>query len=70
VAVCFLADMSGSTNARVNRDRRMLDTEKEALVLMSEALEAIGDAYAIYGFSISARRRCVPCYLRSKGSLD
>jgi nitric oxide reductase activation protein len=31
--------------------RRIIDVEKEALVLMAEALEALGDAYAIYGFS-------------------
>lgn len=31
--------------------RRIIDVEKEALVLMAEALEAIGDAYAVYGFS-------------------
>lgn len=31
--------------------RRIIDVTKEALVLMAEALEEIGDAYAIYGFS-------------------
>jgi nitric oxide reductase activation protein len=31
--------------------RRVIDVEKEALVLMAEALEALGDAYAVYGFS-------------------
>ncbi|MEE9148205.1 MAG: hypothetical protein V3U27_12490, partial [Candidatus Tectomicrobia bacterium] len=31
--------------------RRVIDVEKEALILMAEALEALGDAYAIYGFS-------------------
>ncbi len=31
--------------------RRVIDVEKEALVLMAEALETLGDAYAIYGFS-------------------
>ena len=56
VAVCFLIDMSGSTNARVSGGKHVLDVEKEALLLMSEALEAVGDAYAIYGFSSSGRR--------------
>lgn len=56
VAVCFLIDMSASTNARVNGGKHVLDIEKEALLLMSEALEAVGDAYAIYGFSSSGRR--------------
>jgi hypothetical protein len=31
--------------------RRIIDVEKEALILMAEALEALGDAYAAYGFS-------------------
>jgi hypothetical protein len=31
--------------------RRIIDVEKEALVLMAEALETLGDAYAVYGFS-------------------
>jgi hypothetical protein len=56
VAVCFLIDMSASTNARVNGGKHVLDIEKEALLLMSDALEAVGDAYAIYGFSSGFRR--------------
>jgi hypothetical protein len=35
--------------------RRIIDVMKEALVLMSAALEEIGDAYAIYGFSGQGR---------------
>jgi nitric oxide reductase NorD protein len=31
--------------------RRVIDVEKEALILMAEALETLGDAYAVYGFS-------------------
>jgi len=31
--------------------RRIIDVEKEALVLMAEALAGLGDAYAVYGFS-------------------
>jgi hypothetical protein len=31
--------------------RRIIDVEKEALILMAEALEALGDRYAVYGFS-------------------
>jgi len=31
--------------------RRIIDVTKDALVIMAEALEEIGDAYAIYGFS-------------------
>jgi hypothetical protein len=31
--------------------RRIIDVEKETLVLMAEALQTLGDAYAVYGFS-------------------
>lgn len=52
IAVLFLVDMSGSTRGWVNQ------AEKESLVLMSEALETLGDRYAIYGFSGMTRNRC------------
>ncbi len=52
VAVAFLVDMSSSTNELANvGGQRIIDVEKEALVLISEAVDAIGDAAAIYGFS-------------------
>lgn len=35
---------------------RVIDVEKEAAVLVVEALEAIGDTYALYGFSGYGRR--------------
>jgi len=35
--------------------RRIIDVTKEALVLMAQALEEIGDSYAIYGFSGQGR---------------
>lgn len=37
------------------KPRRIIDVTKEALVLMAEALEEIGDAYAMYGFSGQGR---------------
>ena len=58
VAAVFLLDMSASTDDKIKAPdeegeplRRIIDVEKEALVLMAEALEALGDAYAVYGFS-------------------
>jgi nitric oxide reductase NorD protein len=51
IAVLFLLDMSGSTKGWVS------EAEKEALVLMSEALEALGDTYGIYGFSGMTRTK-------------
>ncbi|MFN0162421.1 MAG: VWA domain-containing protein [Burkholderiales bacterium] len=35
--------------------RRVVDVERDALALMCEALDRLGDAYAVYGFSGSGR---------------
>lgn len=57
VAVAFLVDMSGSTNRIIpSTGRRVIDIEKEALILMAEALQAVGDPFAIYGFSGGSRK--------------
>ncbi len=56
VAVAFLVDMSGSTGRQIgSRSRPVIDVEKEGLLLLSEALAAIGDHHAIYGFSGQSR---------------
>lgn len=52
IAVLFMVDMSGSTRGWIN------EAEKESLVLLCEALESLGDRYAIYGFSGVGRKRC------------
>ncbi|MCP5416379.1 MAG: nitric oxide reductase activation protein [Chromatiaceae bacterium] len=52
IAVLFMVDMSGSTKGWINT------AEKESLVLLCEALETLGDRYAIYGFSSISRKRC------------
>ena len=52
LAVMFMVDMSGSTKGWIN------EAEREALVLLAEALEVLGDRYAIYGFSGMTRKRC------------
>jgi nitric oxide reductase NorD protein len=57
VATAFLMDLSGSTGRRVgDGGTRIIDVEKESLVLMAEALEALGDQYALYGYSGQSRR--------------
>ncbi|MBV8856655.1 MAG: VWA domain-containing protein [Acidobacteria bacterium] len=65
VAVSFLLDQSSSTARTIGRHplqpythpgRRIIEVEKEGLVLMSEALEAVGDPYSIYGFTSEGRR--------------
>lgn len=58
VAVAFLVDMSGSTGRQLDTgQRRVIDVEKEGLVVLTEALEAIGDQYALYGFSGQGRHQ-------------
>lgn len=52
IAVVIMVDMSGSTKGWIN------DAEREALILLSESLHALGDRYAIYGFSGTTRKRC------------
>jgi len=65
VAVSFLLDMSSSTARTISRfpnkpytqpGQRIIDIEKEGLILMSEALEAVGDAYSMQGFTSEGRR--------------
>jgi von Willebrand factor type A domain len=56
VAVLFLLDLSGSTEEEVG-GRRVVDIQKEAMALMAEALDSLGDPYAIYGFSSEGRFR-------------
>lgn len=65
VAVSILLDQSSSTARTITRNplqpythpgRRIIEIEKEGLVLMSDALEAVGDVYSIYGFTSEGRR--------------
>src|SRR3977135_1949073 len=65
VAVSFLLDQSSSTARTIGRHplqpythpgRRIIEIEKEGLVLMSEALEAVGDVYSINRFTPQGRR--------------
>lgn len=67
VATLFLLDMSASTDeplaaehARPDKGgppRRIIDVTKETLAIMAQALEEIGDAFAIYGFSGHGREQ-------------
>ncbi len=43
--------VSGAGPLAERSQRRIIDVEKEAIVLMMDALEAIGDHYGVYGFS-------------------
>ncbi len=52
IATLFLVDMSNSTQGWIG------NVIKEALVLLCEAMEVVGDRYGIYGFSGMRRSRC------------
>ncbi|MBC7086520.1 MAG: VWA domain-containing protein [Methanomethylovorans sp.] len=56
VATLFLIDISYSTHKTVGYEgKSILDVEKDSLILMIQALESIGDKYAIYAFSGQTR---------------
>ena len=57
VATAVLVDVSGSTSRQVSERRRVIDIEKEGLVLLCEALEAVGDQFALYGYSGNGRKQ-------------
>ncbi len=57
VAVAFLIDISGSTSRDLGTGRRVIDIEKESLVLLCEALDAVGDQYGLYAYSGQGRAR-------------
>ena len=67
VAVFVLVDLSSSTRKAVadGAGKSILAVEKEALVLFCEALERVGDVYAIAGFSGSGRLAAEFFYLKT-----
>jgi nitric oxide reductase activation protein len=55
VAVAFLVDVSGSTSRQLEGGQRVIDLEKESLVLLCEALDAVGDQYGLFAYSGQGR---------------
>ena len=55
IAIALLIDISGSTDEWIDSRRRVIDVEKVALLLASEALDALGDEYAVFTFSGKGR---------------
>lgn len=51
LAITLLVDVSGSTAQQVTDTRRVIDVERVALLLASEALDALGEVYSILTFS-------------------
>ena len=50
-AIMLLIDISGSTDAWVSAKRRVVDVEREALLLLCLALEGLAEPYAVLAFS-------------------
>ncbi|MCC6534191.1 MAG: hypothetical protein IT531_16705 [Burkholderiales bacterium] len=51
VALLLLIDVSGSTDAWIAAHRRVIDVEREALLLVCVALEGLAEPYAVQAFS-------------------
>jgi nitric oxide reductase NorD protein len=49
-AVLLLVDASASTDAWIAGSRRVIDVAREGLLIVTEALAALGDRYAIFAF--------------------
>jgi nitric oxide reductase NorD protein len=56
ISVMVLLDLSESTNAKVlGQDQSVLDLTRQACVLLSDAINKIGDPFAIHGFCSDGR---------------
>lgn len=51
ISCLLLADLSLSTESYINNEQQVIDAIREALIIFSEALHALADPFAIYGFS-------------------
>ena len=51
MAIMLLIDVSGSTDGWISSGRRVIDVEREALLLVCIALGAMGEPYAVQAFS-------------------
>ena len=51
LAIALLVDVSGSTRAAISDGQTILDVERMTVLLASEALDALGDPYAVLAFS-------------------
>src|SRR5690554_6253319 len=55
IAITLLIDISGSTDSWISNNRRIIDVEREALLLVCIALESMGEAYSVQAFSGEGR---------------
>lgn len=64
VAIAVLLDASASTDAWIAADRRIIDVEKEALLVVAEALASLGDPHAILAFASAGPSRVTVSVLK------
>ncbi len=64
MSALFLVDLSMSTETWVGK-KRVIDHEKEALLLLSESMKGLRDRYAVYGFSGRNRTGCRYYHVKS-----
>ena len=73
LAIALLIDISGSTDEWLDARRRVIDVEKVALLLASEALDALGDLYAVLTFSgkgrSNVRMRTIKAFDETNGAV-
>lgn len=55
IAITLLIDISGSTDGWVSTHRRIIDVEREALLLVCIALDGMGEPYSVQAFSGEGR---------------
>ena len=51
ISSLLLADLSMSTDAYLDNENRVIDVVQDSLLLFGEALNSVGDNFAMYGFS-------------------
>jgi len=68
LAVLILLDVSGSTGEQLGGQAKVLDVEKRAAIIFGQGLAALGDRFAVCGFSSNGREQCD--YLLFKGFDD
>jgi nitric oxide reductase activation protein len=57
IAVLVLLDVSGSTGGTEGR-QKIIDIEKRTALIFGEGLSALGDSFAVCGFSSNGRENC------------
>lgn len=63
-AIALLVDASASTDGWVAGDRRIIDVEREALLIVGEALASLGDPHAVLAFASAGPSRVTLRVLR------